>query len=106
MLADEYRPSRILIEDAGTGTALIQELRRLGRPVIPVKPEGDKVARMSIESAKFEAGLVHLPEFAPWLADLEAELFSFPGSRFDDQIDSISQALKGANSGISMADYL
>jgi phage terminase large subunit-like protein len=27
------------------------------------------------------------------LADLEAELFAFPGSRQDDQIDSISQAL-------------
>jgi predicted phage terminase large subunit-like protein len=41
---------------------------------------------------------VHLPEHAPWLPELEAELFSFPGSRHDDQIDSISQALNHDNS--------
>ena len=71
-----------------------------------MKPEGDKVARMSIQSAKFEAGLVHLPEAAPWLAELEAELFAFPSSRHDDQIDSISQALAGAAGGVSMVDFL
>ena len=59
------------------------------------KPTADKIARMSAESAKFEAGLVYFPERAPWLADLEAELFSFPGSRHDDQVDSISQAFGG-----------
>jgi predicted phage terminase large subunit-like protein len=48
---------------------------------------------MSTASIRFEAGQVYLPTRAPWLADLEAELFSFPGSRYDDQIDSISQAI-------------
>ena len=40
------------------------------------------------------------------LPDLETELFSFPGARHDDQVDSISQALAQANVGISMIDYL
>ena len=40
---------------------------------------------MAIALAKFEAGQVLLPERAPWLPDLEAELFVFPGSRYDDQ---------------------
>ena len=48
---------------------------------------------MAIASAKFEAGNVLLPESAPWLAGLEAELFAFPGARHDDQCDSISQAI-------------
>jgi hypothetical protein len=52
---------------------------------------------MAVASAKFEAGQVLLPERAPWLADLEAELFVFPGSRHDDQCDSISQALLDQN---------
>jgi hypothetical protein len=39
---------------------------------------------MSAESAKFEAGLVYFPERAPWLPELEAELFAFPGSRHDE----------------------
>ena len=55
---------------------------------------------MSVASAKFEAGQVHLPERAPWLPDLEAELFSFPGSRHDDQVDSISQALNNDKSSL------
>jgi phage terminase large subunit-like protein len=52
---------------------------------------------MAVASAKFEAGQALLPERAPWLPDLEAELFVFPGSRHDDQCDSISQALLDNN---------
>ena len=48
-LAEQYRPTKLLIEDTGTGSALIQELRRLGRPAIGIKPTTDKVARMSAE---------------------------------------------------------
>ena len=48
---------------------------------------------MAIQSAKFENGQVFFPKEAPWLADLEAELFAFPSGRHDDQVDSISQAL-------------
>ena len=33
------------------------------------------------------------PKEAPWLTDLEDELFAFPNGRHDDQVDSISQAL-------------
>ena len=62
-----------------------------------MKPEGDKVSRMAVASAKFEAGEVLLPQRAPWLADFESELFTFPGSRHDDQCDSISQALLDKN---------
>jgi hypothetical protein len=41
----------------------------------------------------FESGRVRFPREAPWLSGLEAELFSFPNGRHDDQVDSISQAL-------------
>ncbi len=57
-LADRHQPISILIEDVGAGTALIQELRQHGRFAIPVRPERDKVTRMSVQSAKFEAGQV------------------------------------------------
>jgi predicted phage terminase large subunit-like protein len=88
-----HKASHILIEDAGVGTALIQELKMAHFSVIAVKPEYDKKIRMAIQSAKFENGQVFFPKEAPWLADLEAELFAFPNSRHDDQVDSISQAL-------------
>jgi predicted phage terminase large subunit-like protein len=98
--AHVYKPQSVLIEDAGVGTALLQELRREAAvSVIPVKPERDKLTRMSIQSAKFESGQVLLPRQASWLPELEAELFSFPQSRHDDQVDSISQALAYSDSG-------
>jgi predicted phage terminase large subunit-like protein len=92
-LAELHNPTVILIEDAATGNGLARELEDRGLPVIAVKPELDKRTRMSIQSAKFESGQIYLPKEAPWLADFENELFSFPGGRYDDQIDSISQAL-------------
>jgi phage terminase large subunit-like protein len=89
----QWNAQRVLVEDAGTGTALVQELREVIPGIIAVKPVGDKPSRMAVASAKFEAGQVFLPERANWLPDLEAELFAFPGGRHDDQCDSISQAL-------------
>ncbi len=98
MLAKTFKARRVLVEDAGAGTSLVQELRGCVSGIIAVRPEGDKASRMAVASAQFEAGQVLLPERASWLADLEAELFTFPGSRHDDQCDSISQALLDKNS--------
>jgi predicted phage terminase large subunit-like protein len=91
--ARAYKADKILIEDTGVGTALLAELRNSGLSAIGVTPERDKLTRMSIQSGKFESGQVFFPNNAPWLADLEAELFAFPNSRHDDQVDSVSQAL-------------
>jgi predicted phage terminase large subunit-like protein len=91
--AKRWKPRKVLVEDKGTGTSLVQELKRHIPGIIAVEPEGDKISRMAVASAKIEAGQVFLPKKVAWLADLEAELFAFPGSRHDDQCDSISQAL-------------
>jgi predicted phage terminase large subunit-like protein len=96
-LARTWEASRVLVEDAGAGTSLVEELRGRVSGIIPVRPTGDKASRMAVASAKFEAGQVLFPERATWLPDLEAELFAFPGSRHDDQCDSISQALFDKN---------
>jgi predicted phage terminase large subunit-like protein len=96
-LAMRWNARRVLVEDAGAGTSLVQELRGWVSGIVAVKPEGDKASRMAVASAKFEAAQVLLPERASWLPDLEAELFVFPGSRHDDQCDSISQALLDKN---------
>jgi predicted phage terminase large subunit-like protein len=99
-LAREHRPNRLLIEQAGPGLHLIQELRINSEPGIPmpiaIKPEGDKIGRMEAQAARFEAGQVHLPREAPWLSAFLHELLGFPNARHDDQIDSISQFLNWA----------
>jgi predicted phage terminase large subunit-like protein len=94
----KWKPNVVLIEESGSATGLIQELEYDFIDLVAVKPDRDKIARMAIATAKFEAGKVYFPEEAPWLADLEAELFAFPGSRHDDQCDSISQALNNERS--------
>ena len=91
--AKVHRPERILIEEAGVGGALADELKAAGLPAVKIKPDRDKVTRMSVQSAKFESGLVYFPKDARWLHDLEDELFGFPYVRYDDQVDSFSQAL-------------
>jgi predicted phage terminase large subunit-like protein len=97
-LARKYRPDSILIEQAGVGLALIQELRINPVPEVPtpigIKPVGDKVMRMMAQSPRFEAGQVHLPKQAPWLGELLNETLGFPNTRYCDQVDSISQCLE------------
>jgi len=83
----------ILVEDAGVGTALVAELKNAGLPVTAVKPGLSKQIRASVQTQKFESGKILLPSQAPWLTDFEAELFAFPHSRHDDQVDSLCQAL-------------
>ena len=92
-LRAKHQADTILIEDAGSGTQLIQSLRRVGCHVIPIKPQGNKVTRLNVRMDKIEAGHVHLPEEAPWLDDFKAEIMAFPKGKHDDQVDSLSQFL-------------
>lgn len=94
--AKRFKVRTILIEDKASGTQLIQELRREG--VLFIKPYqppagSDKIMRLHAQSAVFENGRVMVPRQAPWLPDYLTELTSFPGSRYDDQVDSTTQAL-------------
>jgi predicted phage terminase large subunit-like protein len=97
VLATKYDAETILIEDAGPGMALLQDLRQnlpqgMPRP-IGRKPEGSKAERMVAQSAKIEAGQVYLPRQADWLDSFLLELLGFPNARHDDQVDSVSQFL-------------
>jgi predicted phage terminase large subunit-like protein len=102
-LAAKHKARRVLVEDIGAGTPLVQELRR-GKVagIVAIKVEHDKISRMSAVSAMFESGQVFLPQRAPWLAEFERELFAFPGVKHDDQCDSVSQALSKQNYNFPM----
>jgi len=96
--AAQREAKTVLIEDAGSGTHLIQDLQSEGklRP-IAIRPEGDKIVRLEAQSAVIEAGHVLLPESAPWLGDFLVEVLAFPHGRHDDQVDSLSQFLAWAS---------
>ncbi len=94
-MARRFAAHSVLIEDKGSGTQLIQDLRfeKTGVRPISITPEADKITRMSSQSAQIEAGRVILRESAPWLDAFKAEIMAFPNGRFDDQVDSLSQFL-------------
>ena len=83
-----------MIENAGSGTALIQDPRNKG-PVRPlaIRLDDDKIVRLEGRSAVFEAGHILLPEAAPWLDEFMLEILAFSYGRHDDQVHSVSQFL-------------
>jgi predicted phage terminase large subunit-like protein len=96
-MAAQHGATTVLIEDAGPGMNLLQDLRcdmpaGMTRP-IGVKPEGSKADRIAAGSAKIEAGHIHLPKEALWLDQFLMELLAFPNGRHADQVDSVSQFL-------------
>jgi predicted phage terminase large subunit-like protein len=95
VLAQKQRwpAANILIEDKGSGTSLIQELRTASTAVIPIIAKDDKVTRLYATQPRFESGAVHFPAEVPWLDELISELLAFPHGRHDDQVDSITQTL-------------
>jgi predicted phage terminase large subunit-like protein len=88
----KYPNAKLLIEDAGSGTSLIQDAVG-GLSVHANRPVGDKVVRMSAQTARIEEGRVLLPESAPWLEEFRSEVMAFPNGRHGDQVDSLAQAL-------------
>jgi len=97
--------TEILIEDAANGPAIIDTLKRSLNGIIPVRPEGSKVARFSAVSPLFEAGQVVLHKKSAFLQDFLTELLQFPLGRNDDQVDAASQALRRI-SQYNSAEYL
>lgn len=100
-LRNHYSANIVLIERQGLGEALVKDLINDGRPGTRhrwINPAGDKVARLEGVSAMVESGQMLIPSDVAWRAELERELLSFPGSRHDDQVDSISQFLNWVRS--------
>lgn len=97
-LARERRANVLLIEEQASGYQLLQELRSEQPAGVPSpiarRPEGDKQSRAIGVSAMIEAGRVYLPSDATWLAEFKSEMLAFPNSRFDDQVDALSQLLE------------
>ena len=110
--AAQHNPTAIVIEDKASGIQLIQELQ--SEAVFGLKPYSlpqgmDKVMRLHAQATGFENGLVYLPQHAPWLTDYVSELTTFPGAKYDDQVDSTTQALaymRSLNTGLAIWEKL
>ncbi len=89
-----WKPDATLIEDTELGRSLRQDLYATEKlRLLPSRARYDKEARLLAQSARFEAGQVHIARNEDWTAAYVSELLAFPYGRNDDQVDATSQAL-------------
>lgn len=88
---------QMMIEDKASGTGLIQDLQYNGGiPVKGIERNIDKLTRVMDVLSYIEAGLVMIPEDAPWVNDFIAECEAFTADdshAHDDQIDPMCDAI-------------
>ena len=94
-LRDRYKADKVIIEEAGSGYALYQDLRATGKlRLLMIRPVASKEERFNGCLGEVEAGHFLLPSEAHWLDDFRHELQAFPDGRYDDQADSFSQFVR------------
>ena len=81
------------VEDKVSGTGLIQQLKREGVPVLPIKRNIDKITRAYDAAPFIESGNVTLLRGVPHLSDMMAEAEGFPNAAHDDTLDPMMDAL-------------
>ncbi|GJD63987.1 phage terminase large subunit [Methylobacterium frigidaeris] len=99
--AGRWNADLVLIEHAGSGIPLLQQLRAEegGRRVYQgVKVKLDKQTRFEGQTGHLETGRYLLPRQAPWLEAFRREVLAFPRGRYDDQVDSLVQFVEWSGS--------
>lgn len=100
-LREKWRADVVIVERAGSGISLLQNITCEGRNrwLQPKEPSGSKQDRASQQTPKFERGEIWVPRQAPWLKAFEDEFTSFPHGKHDDQVDSVVQFLAAVDTG-------
>ena len=90
----EWEPDAFIVEKKSNGSALYQELRRMGIPVGEFTPgKGqDKISRVNAVSDLLSSGIVWAPD-RRWAKEVIEECNDFPSGTNDDLVDSTTQAL-------------
>jgi len=95
---DEYtkwEPDAFIVEKKSAGTAIYQEMRRMGLPVqeyTPHRGTGDKLARLNSVADIIASGMAWVPA-TRWADELVEEIAGFPFMSNDDLVDSTVMAL-------------
>lgn len=93
-LKAHWRAEEVLVEDSSNGTALVQQFRSEGELGYRlVRARHTKLERLIPQLDLLHSNQVRFSTNAPWWETLRREMAAFPDSRFDDQVDSISQFL-------------
>jgi predicted phage terminase large subunit-like protein len=95
-MKQKYNAGCVVLETAGVGKAIgiaLQKRADASRWLCPHDPTLGKVERAIAQTPKIERKRIYLPVSAPWLETFEAEVASFPMSKYFDQVDSMVQFL-------------
>tara|TARA_X000001382_G_scaffold60419_3_gene41582 strand:+ start:1999 stop:3549 length:1551 start_codon:yes stop_codon:yes gene_type:complete len=90
-----WEPDSFIVEKKSSGTALYQEMRRMGLPVqeyTPHRGSGDKMARLNSVADIVASELVWVPS-TRWAEEVVEEIAGFPFMSHDDLVDSTVMAL-------------
>ena len=91
----DWEPDAFIVEKKSAGTALYQEMRRMGLPVqeyTPHRGSGDKLARLNSVADIVASGMVWVPQ-TRWAEEVVEEIAGFPFMSHDDLVDSTVMAL-------------
>jgi len=105
-----WEPENCIIEAKASGQPLIQEMRKMGIPVIDFVPSrgNDKFVRVNSVAPLFEAGSIWYPEDEKFAEEVIEECAAFPHGANDDFVDSTTQALLRYRQGSfveTLSDY-
>jgi len=94
--ATHRRHTLKLVEEKANGAAVMDQLTATVGGFEPITPKESKEARAHAVSHDIRAGYVYLPhpKQHPWVEALIHEVCTFPRAKHDDQLDSLTQALK------------
>jgi predicted phage terminase large subunit-like protein len=97
------RPDALLIEEKGSGIAVIQELRLAGIPALSYNPgKASKEQRAHIVAPIVELGIIYVLESQKlgeegkprtWARPFLAQVEKFPNAEHDEYVDCLTQAL-------------
>lgn len=97
LVTEKYpQARRKLVEDKANGPAVIDTLKTTVSGLVPIEPDGSKIARAHACTAEWEAGNVWLPhkDIEPWITETVEEITTFPFAGHDDTVDAMTQALR------------
>lgn len=113
VLADKFRPSQVIAESNSMGDAVIEQLQRMGLPVVPFNTtNATKKAIIEALSLAFERDEIRIPDDAVLIGELQAYetartktgLISYnaPSGMHDDTVMSLAICWSGMGQGFKV----
>jgi predicted phage terminase large subunit-like protein len=93
-LVQRWKLDTLFVEESQFGTTLVREATTSGVPISPLRAETDKLTRALPASTWCSNGRVWLPAGAWWTKVWVDEHAGFPNAAHDDQVDTLSYAVR------------